>query len=128
MDNLVLNATKYTPEIFFDYEKNLLKISGKSYPEDTSQFYTPIIDALEKYIDEIQDQNVNLVFDIIYFNSSTSKVFMDIFDLLDGAVKEGKNIVVNWEYNKENDSLLEYGTEFKEDLKYLPFNLQPKDD
>jgi hypothetical protein len=64
--------------------------------------------------------------EIIYFNSSSSKALMNFFDLLDEAVAAGRKIAVNWIYDAGNESALEYGEEFKEDLESLEFNLVEK--
>ncbi len=42
MDNLRIEPTKYTPEIIFDAETNLLEIKGETYPENTAEFYAPV--------------------------------------------------------------------------------------
>ena len=128
MENLIRNPTKYTPQIIFDYQNHHLEISGKSYPEDTSKFYAPVMASLDQYLETLEHQDVVMNIDIKYFNSSTSKVFMDIFDILDEEVQKGKKIVVNWCYDTEDESFLEYGEEFKEDLKHLKFNLVPKNE
>jgi hypothetical protein len=64
--------------------------------------------------------------EIIYFNSSSSKLFFDFFDILDEARKNGCTIEVNWYYDKENESSLEAGEDFKEDFEDLTFNLIEK--
>jgi len=46
---------------------------------------------------------------------------MNIFDMLEDAAKGGKNIAVDWRYDKDNDVIREYGEEFKEDAEYLIF-------
>ena len=54
-------------------------------------------------------------------------MLLDLFDRLETEVVENqKNIVVNWIYDPENESALEYGEEFKEDLERLTFNLVEK--
>ncbi|MBT4286104.1 MAG: DUF1987 domain-containing protein [Deltaproteobacteria bacterium] len=126
MDNLYIPATKHSPEIDFDYQKNTLLLSGQSYPENTAVFYQPIINWIKDYIDQIDDQETVFNISIVYFNSSSSKVFMDILDLLDNKAKEGGSFIINWHYDKEDEIILEHGEEFKEDLEHLSFNLLVK--
>jgi hypothetical protein len=64
--------------------------------------------------------------EIIYFNSSSSKLFFDFFDLLEEASGNGKEIEVNWLYDGENESAEEAGEDFKEDFESLNFNLVVK--
>ena len=61
--------------------------------------------------------------EIIYFNSSSSKALMNIFDQLDAAAANGKNIVVNWKYREDDENIMESGEEYQEDVDNLTFNL-----
>jgi len=119
MDNLIINHTKTTPEINFDCNNHILSITGKSYPENISEFYGTIFVWLEEYLEFIVNQNVTVNIDLTYFNSTSSKVFMDLFDLLDEAVNDGKNISINWFYDEENPGTLEFGEEFKNNLESI---------
>jgi hypothetical protein len=65
-------------------------------------------------------------FEMVYFNSSTSKILMDIFDMFEESSEGGKYIIINWYYDEDNDSALEYGEEFAEDFENLTFNLIEK--
>ena len=126
MENLHIEATKSTPKIDFDAKSAVLNIIGESYPENTTQFYAPVFDWLEKFFEIVDEREVNINIELIYFNSSSSKVLMDLFDMLEELGEDGKNIVVNWIYDEENDASLEYGEEFAEDIESLTFNLKEK--
>ncbi len=126
MPSISIDATKSTPRIFFDERKNVLELRGESYPENTSEFYDPLFKWLDKHLDELLEESFTVDIELIYFNSSSSKILMNLFDRLEEKAEEGKNIAVNWIYDKKNDSSLEYGEEFKEDLTTLPFNLVEK--
>jgi hypothetical protein len=124
MDKLLIEKTKYTPYIEFDGVSHTLKISGESYPENISEFYTQIFDWLEAYLERLPEtQAVTVNIEMIYFNSNSSKMLTRFFDTLDRSAAEGKKIAVNWYYDKENDMSLEHGEEFKEDAELLTFNL-----
>jgi hypothetical protein len=126
MENLYIEATKSSPEIDFNQENNTLSIKGESYPENTSQFYEGVFEWLDEYLENIDEQEVTVNMELIYFNSSSSKVLMDIFDILEEASEDGKNVAVNWIYDEDNDAALEYGEEFAEDMESLTFNLIEK--
>lgn len=123
MENLLIEKTKSTPEINFNITSGLLQIKGESFPENVVKFYTPVIDWIKNYI-STETKEIILEFEIVYFNSSTSKVFMTIFDLLDQEVGNGKNIKVKWICNSENETAIECGEEFKEDIELLPFEIE----
>jgi hypothetical protein len=124
MKALVIEATRCTPKINFDDTKNVLEIRGESYPENTALFYQPIFAWLADYLENLNEEMVEVNVEMIYFNSSSSKVLMDFFDVLEYATSTGKKIQVNWCYDKDNDMALEYGEEFKEDLDTLNFSLK----
>lgn len=126
MENLKIKNTKSSPEINFNSETNILNIIGESYPENTTQFYEPVFTWLNEYMNSVKDQEVIINIELIYFNSSSSKVLMDLFDFLEDQSDEGKNIVVNWIYDEDNEASLEYGEEFAEDIECLKFNLVEK--
>lgn len=127
MDVLQIKATEDTPEIFFNPENNSLNIEGSSFPEDTFIFYTPVFSWLGKYLKALDDDvqfKVNLY--IMYYNSSSSKVLMNLFRLLDETVARGKNIVVNWFYDEDDEDAMEEGEDFKIGIELLNFNIVQK--
>ena len=126
MKNLIVAPTKYTPNIKFLFEEKILEISGESYPENTAEFYSPVLKWLTEFLNIKDSKPITVNIIIQYFNSSSSKIFMDIFDLLNDKSEEGVNIIVNWNYLEEDDNMLEYGEEFQEDVAFLKFNLVPR--
>jgi len=123
MQNLMIKATKDSPEINFDCSTHVLEIKGKMYPEDAGKFYAPVFQWLNGYLDQLEDQECVVNLEIIYFNSSSSKALMNIFDLLDDAAANGKNITVNWKYREADENILDSGEEYQEDVENLTFNL-----
>ena len=125
MENLILEDTKYTPYIKLDVDNGTVSMIGKSYPENTFEFYQPVMDWIEEYLANNAKDKTIINMEIIYFNSSSSKLFFDFFDILDEA-KEKHNIEINWIYDKENESALEAGEDFIEDFEKLTINLVEK--
>jgi hypothetical protein len=121
MENITTEQTKFTPSILLDYEQGLIEIKGDSLPENTAEFYKPLMDGLKKYFEAPQETTtVNL--ELTYFNSSSSKLFFDFFDLLENA-SENHTIIINWCYDEENESMEEAGEDFAEDFEDLNFNM-----
>lgn len=125
MENFFIEETKYTPKVQLDGEKGEITFIGKSYPENTFEFYTPILSWIEEYFSHNAQNNTTINMEIIYFNSSSSKLFFDFFDIIDEASKNN-DIIINWIYDEENDSALEAGEDFIEDFEDLNFNLVKK--
>ena len=124
MEDLIIEATKSSPFIHFDYAKHTLEIKGESYPENAAKAYAPVFAWLEEYLGGLKDEEVWVNLEITYFNSSSSKVLMNFFDMLEDAARDGKKIVVNWHYHEDNETALECGEEFMEDMDHVEFKLR----
>lgn len=122
MEDLLIEETKYTPEIRF-LTAGELSIVGKSYPENTFEFYKPVMKWITDYF-LAGNQKLVLNIEIIYFNSSSSKLFFDMFDLIEA--NNNDLVAVNWIYDEENESSLEAGEDFQEDFEELKINLVVK--
>ncbi|MEO5362243.1 MAG: DUF1987 domain-containing protein [Magnetococcus sp. DMHC-8] len=126
MKDFILAATQSSPEVEFLYAQNTLCFRGKSYVENTAQFYEPVFAWLTEYLAQANGQTIAVHLFIVYFNSSSFKVFMNLFDLLDEAARDGRNrVIISWHYDADDDMSQEYGEEFKEDLRHVTFNLVP---
>lgn len=120
MDNLILEGSKTTPSINFNFTTGELLISGESYPENASAFYDKVITWIKNYV--AISKSVNLNFKFIYFNTSSSKAILDIIEILDDYHKKGGKVELNWFYEEGDDDIQESGIEFTENLS-LPCNL-----
>jgi len=120
-----IESTKYTPEIILDTDKGILDIKGKSYPENTFEFYMPVMKSLKDYFKNPKEPTIVNI-ELIYFNSSSSKWLFDLFDFLEEQVKKGHKVIINWIYDKDNDVAEEAGEDFKEDFEELEINLIEK--
>ena len=128
MDNIFIKQGTRSPEVTFDFNQNIFGIKGESYPEDVNEFYGEMMDKLEKYLSDIGDANIKFLFEFIYFNSSTAKILMTLFELLDEAASKGNAIEITWRYERDDDNMQELGEEFCEELKHASFNLEPMDE
>ncbi len=125
MKNFSIQQTKYTPQIDLDAEKGEINIYGKSYPENTFEFYEPVLSWINEYFQKYAQAETTVSLEIIYFNSSSSKLFFDLFDLLEEK-NEDHTIIINWIYDIDNESALEDGEDFQDDFESLSFNFQEK--
>jgi len=124
MKNIDIKETEFTPSILLDLESGLIEIRGNSLPENTFDFYKKFMNTTKNYF-ESPKETTTINLEIIYFNSSSSKLFFDFFDLLEENHDKHK-IVINWIYDEENESMQEAGEDFKEDFEDLNINLIQK--
>ncbi|MDY0201268.1 MAG: DUF1987 domain-containing protein [Bacteroidales bacterium] len=115
--------TPTSPEIILDKEQNRLEFYGKSLPEDSNEFYSPIISWLKEYVVSPNRETV-VLFKLDYFNSSTSKKLLDIFYVLNEIHRQKKVILIHWYYRSDDDDMRESGETFSE-LVPIPFKLTP---
>jgi hypothetical protein len=124
VEKIVRDATDRTPAVVFDFENGVFSFKGESYPEDASAFFGPLHQAMEEFLQS--EFNNDIVFDVefAYFNSSSAKVLMNLFQLFEDAAKnDGKKTVINWHYNEDDDTMLEFGEDFASDMEHASFNL-----
>ena len=126
MENLIIRSTNDTPEIMFDSGRNLLEIKGKSYSNDIKAFFKPVLDWASRYTQQPDVRSVTVNIQFIYFNSTTVKPLLEFFDTFEAAAQKGKNVTVNWCYDKDDEDMLELGEDFKDDVKSVKFNLVPR--
>ncbi|MBN2894346.1 MAG: DUF1987 domain-containing protein [Campylobacterales bacterium] len=124
MNPITIEATQYTPAIRLDPSGAWL-IAGKSYPENTFEFYKPVMHWIEVYLAQTDSADITLDMEIVYFNSSSSKLFYDLFDLLD-AKRSTHKITIRWLYDPQNESALEAGEDFIADFEFLNIQLTEK--
>ena len=125
MENLNIEKTEYTPKIVLNAEEGLIEIKGDSFPENTYDFYKPVTEWLKKYFDSNAKDKTTINMEINYFNSSSSQLFFDLFDLFE-EVSEDNNLVINWLYDEKNDSAEEAGEDFVEEFETLNINMVVK--
>ena len=124
MEKLVIEETKYTPRIELD-PAGVISLTGKSYPENTFEFYTPMMEWVKEYFETNPAEVTTVNMEITYFNSSSSKLFFDFFDMLEEYSQE-HTIKINWIYDEENESAEEAGEDFIEDFEDLNIELVAK--
>lgn len=127
MDDYKADATKYTPEIFLDHENNVINIKGASYPGNAQEVYDPVFSWLNEYLEQMKDERLTVNIELYYFNSITSMLLMIFFGHLNDAVKQGKDICINWIYEKDDEDGEEFGQDFQEDFNDIKFNLVEKE-
>lgn len=113
MEKLYLKATVKSPEITFDHEKGTLSFSGKSIPERTVEFYTPVLVWVKEYV-KSPPQKTTCDFRLEYYNSRSKKYMMEILKILVVLQEQGKELVVNWHYEENDEDVQETGEMLKE--------------
>jgi len=112
MDNINIEPTPKTPKVDFQAGTGILEIEGRSIPENSTEFYKPVFDWLDQYIDA-SSSNTSFNFKLEYFNTSSSKCILDILRKLEKLHKTGKSVVVNWYYEEDDEDMMEAGENYQ---------------
>ncbi|MFM7314906.1 MAG: biofilm regulation phosphoprotein SiaC [Cyanobium sp.] len=115
--NLNLEATQYSPSVEADWETGSLRMNGESYPENTYEFFAQVIEWTESFLNDRTDP-LQLELQLSYLNTSSIRAMIDIFDLLQDAAENGREVTVKWLYDSRNPRSAELGEEFKEDYTF----------
>ena len=115
-----INQTDIYPTIIMDKENGVFEIKGVSLPMDGKDLYQPVLDFLDEYI-----QNPNkitlFVFNLKYFNISSSKMFLFMLYKLKELYDSGKTVVVIWSFDDED--IREAGDDFQQ-MVDVPFQFK----
>jgi len=121
MEPIIIEGTKKTPDISFNAETGILEIEGRSIPENSIEFYKPMVDWLDDYAKSPNDKTVVNI-KLEYFNTSSSKCILDVFKKLEDIYKAKKDVVINWHYEEDDEDMLEAGEDYQSILK-IPFKM-----
>jgi Domain of unknown function (DUF1987). len=121
MESLLIEGTAKTPTVRFDANQGLVEIKGRSIPENSIEFYKPLVDWLEAYSKEAKPQTkVNIQLE--YFNTSSSKCILDVFKKLETVYKNNREVVINWYYEEDDEDMLEAGEDYESIIR-VPFKM-----
>ncbi len=110
MKSIELQKTPHTPYVYCDAEQGVIKIIGRSLPEDSNQFYSPILEWLNSF-EETASPSLDVKLYLDYFNTSSAKSLFSIMTSLNEMLLKGKNIVINWHYDSDDDDMKDLGQE-----------------
>lgn len=123
LPNLTIAPSARSPEIDFDFRNGRFLMRGESYPEDAAQFFGPLLLAVQDHIAENPGREIVFDLTLLYFNSSTAKALMNLFEMLEQAAGTGLRVVINWHFAENDEAMREFGEDFSLDLKACVFNL-----
>tara|TARA_B100000497_G_scaffold121055_1_gene150271 strand:+ start:906 stop:1277 length:372 start_codon:yes stop_codon:yes gene_type:complete len=118
MTEIFLEGTAKTPEVKFSIDPISMSLSGRSIPENSIEFYKPLLDWVDNSI-QAQDQVICISVKLEYFNTSSSKCLMDLFKRIEKVAPAAS---VDWYYEEEDEDMLEAGEDYDAIID-IPFRL-----
>ena len=123
MTELKIAGSTSTPTIECTTQPARVYMKGDSYPENAFDLYQPVLQWMEARLASADALTMDL--ELVYLNTSSVRIMMDLFDTLEEAHTSGRQVTVNWYYDARNERVAELAGEFKEDLS-LPFHILPQ--
>ena len=118
MKDIQFEGTSKTLAVAFTSDPLGISLSGRSIPENSIEFYRPLIAWVDENCrEEASELQVNIKLE--YFNTSSSKCLMDLLKRLESASVKAR---VNWYYEEEDEDMLEAGEDY-DAIVDLPFRL-----
>jgi len=108
--------TRDTPAVYFEPNKGVFKMFGRSLPENSLKFYTPILEELKK---GINTDKLDVRIKMEYYNTSSSKCIFDLFKTFKFLEPHLNVLSIRWYYDEYDEDMLEAGEDY-EDLLDLP--------
>lgn len=121
MENIEIEPTSTTPRISFRPAEGYFEISGKSLPENSFEFYKPLLDYIEAYAEK-PGAETSLIFRLQYFNTSSTSHFLRMIKKFEKIQNEGRPARVLWYYDEDDEDMKEAGEDFRV-LSKLPIDI-----
>ena len=115
MKSLVINTesdSPYYPGVFFNAETGVCEITGESYMEEAYKFYLPLINWIKEFVLN-EKRSLELNFKLIYFNTSSSRLILDILDILKKFKDEGHEVNVKWHFDPDDPDVKDEVEDFE---------------
>ncbi|NOZ48136.1 MAG: DUF1987 domain-containing protein [Chlorobi bacterium] len=122
METLFLEGTTDTPYVNLDADSGTFIISGSSMPEDVKEFYEPIMNWFDEYFQSPNKSSL-FQFGMVYFNTASSKMLLDILYKLKDAMDEGHDVKIIWKYYEDDEEMMEAGEDFSEIIE-MPIEIE----
>jgi hypothetical protein len=123
METIKIQGTEDTPKVILDKDNDVMEISGRSLPEDVASFYDPILNWLDEYAEGPNGKTV-FNFKLVYFNTASSKLLLDILMKLEEIHEAGNDVLIKWHYPEDDEDMEEAGEEYA-DIVDVPFEQVP---
>ncbi|MFZ5970770.1 MAG: DUF1987 domain-containing protein [Bacteroidota bacterium] len=118
MEILNLEGTEDTPKIILNKQNGIFEISGRSLPEDSAEFYRPVLEWIANYGKD-PNPTTEFAFKLEYFNTASSKLILDVLS----ALEDIKGMKILWYFHEDDEDMEEAGEEFSE-LVEIPFEFK----
>jgi hypothetical protein len=113
MEKLVIQEElKNCPGIVYYPDVNKLELIGRSIPENPELIFKRLEEWITQHLEKNDGLDVNIQLE--YINSGSSKYLYEILKRLTGYGRSGKNVVIKWLYEEDDEAMLELGEHYRD--------------
>ncbi len=116
MKSLIIEGSSITPKVQFLADSGLLKLEGRSIPENPEYFYLKLIAWLKEYYVS-REAVTEMHFKFEYVNSGSTKFLMELLRVVRDFQDQGKITMIKWYYEEEDEAIQELGEHFNDYLQ-----------
>lgn len=109
---IIQEQTKRSPGISFNREDCLLRIEGRSIPENPESVYNPLYDWVEEYFKGDGYLKVEIILE--YINSGSSKHLLEVLRRLKEYRDKGRELSITWFYEEDDESIFDLGEHYRD--------------
>lgn len=123
MKVIEIKETITTPYVLMEPETGIIRIEGRSIPENVIDFYQPILNWMDEYLkNPLAKTEAHLKLE--YFNTSSSKRLFDLMKKIEAIAKHSpKQAIINWYYEEDDEDIYFAGSDYKALITKISFNL-----
>ncbi len=121
LQELKVEPTFETPEIYLNAEQGIFRLTGNSYPADPLPVYLPVVEWFKKYVSQPLPVT-SVEFRFTYFSTSSTQMIFEILRMLEEIYNNGYGVKVSWYYQADNEEIRENGEDFS-GLFDIPFEV-----
>jgi hypothetical protein len=112
IEDYTIESTRKTPSIKCNAASGTITMNGNCIPEDAVGFFKPLKDWIDIYV-KSAPQKTELKIELNYFNTSTSRILLNLFRLFEGLKEEGKEFKILWIFEEDDLDMKEAGEDYQ---------------
>jgi hypothetical protein len=126
MEDILLPASRHTPLVDFRFSQHRLEMRGELYPENAALFFGPLMERVRTYLDRDDADPLNVVLDLLYMNSASTKKLFQLVGMLADAAATGRAVAVEFDCDADNEMIGEFVADLVDDFPGLSIRLATK--
>lgn len=118
---VIQEELKNCPGIVYFPGPNRLEMVGRSIPENPELIYKRFDNWITLHFEK--NNGLEIIFQLDYINSGSSKYLYDILRRLAALIKAGKKIKMIWKYEEDDEAIMELGQHYR-DVAGVPLEIE----